>query len=270
MRSQVRCSLFQKLTSKSGGTVSNVDSSDIAFLNCRFINVTSSAAPGCFRINNGSICIKRCYFRECSATGGNACYGRISHVTYSTLSIVHFSAIRCGTVASNVGDSVNVIYNNNNVIIENYNTSYCYGTDGSSFISLKYNVQISSLKNINNADNIDWNTCEFYYNEQESTVEKGNFINSSKNTHYCLQIDEKATFNNCCFFNTFSTFCLNANYLTFNNCISDKEQSGLTFITITSKPNFVIIIKEIRLCNTLKLRRSSASNNFILFLILIS
>ena len=270
MSSKVRCSLFQKLKSNSGGTVSNVNSSDIAFLNCRFIGVTSSTVPGCFRINSGSLCIKCCYFRECSATGGDGCHGRISLVTYSTLSIVHFSAIMCGTVANNVGDSVNAIHSNYKVLIENYNTSYCYGTDGSSFISLLSNEQISPLKNINNADNIDWNTCEFYHNKQESTVENSNFINSSKNTNYFLQINEKATFNNCCFFKTFSVFCLNANYLTFNNCISDKEQSGLTFITIKSEPDFVIIIKDIRLCNTLKMRRSPAPNKFIFFLILIS
>ena len=248
-KNYISCSLFEKLSSSEKGTILSIDQGDAKITNCRFNNVKSSSSPGCFYITKSSFELKKCTFSLCFANGANNNFGKIAYTLESKVNVNHFSAVRCSPSASSNGDSLNA-FHSSTVLIRDYNSSYCYGVDGSSAVSICKTTTESIVKFLNGIDGIDWSIYEIFNNDVKTYTEFSNFINSSKNSHYCIDTNyanEDCEFTNCSFFDSCSVFCSNPSKMKIINCISDKEQSSFAFITIT-KQSLEVLIKAPILC----------------------
>jgi hypothetical protein len=262
----LKCVTFKNIAVTYGAAIANISNGGITLLNCKFEEISSNSFPGSFRVTDSYFTVNNCYFSDCSASGANECYGRIAYVTNSNVSVEHFSAIRCSTRAYSAGDSVNA-FHSSDISISDYNTSLCYGTDGSSTVSIYSPFKVFTIKNINSADCIDWNVYEYYFSAYESFIEYSNYINSTKNSNYFLQINCKTTFRSCSFFNTHSVFCIRKDVLTFINCYSDNTQSGC--IITSCNPNFTVLIKLPISCSVLRRNAKKAliKSTYVMILI---
>ena len=241
---QIICSYFQSISSPTSGAILNVNNVDIKITNSRFFKINSNIYPGCFLVKNSKFTLSLCYFDYCYTKGRDMSLGKISYFQYSTVKFDQFSCIRCGPTKTAIGDSINVFeYSKSN--INSYNTSYCYGIDGSSSISI-YSPSDSTVKNMNCVDCIDWCSYETFYNEEIVEVIDSNIINSTKNSDYCVNFNsgnKNHIFTRCAFFKICSSFCSSSSALSLVDCISDVNKNGYSFITITKISSFKLILK---------------------------
>ena len=248
--SKIICSLFNDFSTTNGGIILNTDQIDAEITNCRFVRVTTNSYPGLFSVKNSIFKLEKCSFLLCYSGGNNEQYGRIAFLTYSTVNIEHFSAISCGPKEENNGDSIiRVEYGPLNTF--DFNTSLCYGMNGASTFSIYYQTNTNQIKYMNNVDCIDWSCIEGDQNTYEINIEHSSFVNSTMNSHYCINIHSSTKFVSCYFLKTHSSFCYDSKYLTLNNCFSDEAKNGFTFESITNNLPYRVIIKKMFRCNIL-------------------
>ena len=243
MTATLKCDIFENIASSNKGSILNVNKIDVKIFLCKFNKITSSTTPGSFYASYCNFTIDKSIFVTCYASGSNRYYGRISYILYSNVSVSKFSAVECAPSVASNGDSVNVFYYSD-VIIDEYNTSKCYGADGSSSVSILYQTKEAMIKNLNNVDGIDWNSFEITDGSLDSYIDDSNFINSTKNSVTCLYTSFNCYFKSCCFFLVHSKFCYNSNTIFLEECTTDAEKSGFTFKTIVSQTTFTMKIKE--------------------------
>ena len=249
---EIICSIFKNISSQTAGAILNVDNVDIKLVSSCFYRINSNAFPGCFLVKNSKFTLISCYFDYCYTKGSNEAFGKISYVRDSTANIKYFSALACGPSVSSIGDSLNIIYNSKSDI-NSYNTSYCYGEEGSASISIWCPKVEPIVKYINCVDCIDWCSYEYFRFSLDESVLYSNFINSTNNSHYCINLkygNNTSTFKNCAFFSVCNNFCSAPNYLKLIDCVSDKNQGYFTFNTTTSLLSFKLILKVPHDCIT--------------------
>jgi hypothetical protein len=240
----IKCSLFEKMSSDNAGTILNIYKVNMTIVNCRFNQIQSSKYPGCFYVCNSLFILELSSFNTCYASGADANYGRITLSQYSNITVREFSAIKCGPSKSALGDSVNA-FHHSNVSVDSYNTSVCYGIDGSATVSILYVVEEFTAKRINCVDCIDWNSFEYVRNTKKSYTLSSNFINSTMNSNFVIDLyytSAYCLFRNCIFLNNHITFVQNPDFLVIVDCYSDTEigysisvKSDLTPFTLQNK-----------------------------------
>lgn len=243
MAATLKCDIFENIASSNKGSILNVNKIDVRIIFCKFTNISSTTYPGSFYASYCNFTINNSIFVMCYAAGANQCYGRISHVENSKVTLKQFSAIECGPSVVGDGDSVNALHTSD-VIIDEYNTSKCFGVDGSSSVSVLRKTSEFLVKRLNNVDGIDWCSFEIDYGSLNSYIYDSNFINSTKNSVTCLNTYANCYFKSCYFFLVHPNFCLYSNFVFLEECVTDAEKSGFTFKKIVSQIDFKLIIKE--------------------------
>ena len=243
MTATLKCDIFENIASSNKGSILNVNKIDVKIFLCKFNKITSASFPGSFYASYCNFTIDKSIFVTCYASGSDAHYGRISYVVYSKVNVSQFSAVECGPSVVGDGDSLNAFHNSDDNIDE-YNSSKCYGVDGSSSFSIFYQTNAVYIKYLNIVDGIDWNSFEVYHGSSNTYIYDSNFINSTKNSVTCLHTSFNCYFKSCCFFLVHTSFCSKAATLFLEECTTDAEKGGFTFKAIVSQIDFTLKIKE--------------------------
>ena len=234
MKTTVSCNLFAYISSLSGGTVLSASSGDISFIQNEFIRITSQSSPGCFFVQDCTkFTLENNYFEYCSGNGDNAAYGNVLNSLRTPYTINYFSAFQCSPSTTQSADSL-IHSDFCDSYIKIYNSTYCYGHDGSSSVSIWNTNQPNSIYYLNAIDNINHNTFEIWKNTHLVTVYHSNFINATKNSAAFIHTNCPVKFINCLFEQTGSkSFASDITQLTFEKCFCDISIPGQAF-TITS------------------------------------
>jgi len=244
---QIRCSSFKELTSSNKGTIINSANNDVSVENCLFFKVSSSSYPGCIYVTGGSIEVKSCYSFFCYAGGDDDKFSKVCHAASSKATFSQYSALFCGPLTTSNGDSVNVFQDTLADIIF-YNASKCYGTLGSSSLSLAHHKEGTIVKYLNSDSGIDHNSFEIWESSIDCNVYFSNFINSTKNTDRMLHINSYCYFHTCSFTMTHSVFNGNLAVLHFENCTTDEPVNSVQ-LTETKSPTIAFIVRNSIGCN---------------------
>ena len=223
-------SLFVDISSQNGGTILNSIQGTVSLIHNEFIRVTSNKSPGCFYIESCSkLLMDSNYFVACSGSGGNNYYGNILNCLSSKYICNYFSAYLCAPSTTPSADSL-IRASDCNTDILYYNSSFCYGIDGSSSVSIVKITKNNNIKYMNAIHNINYDILELWGEKSPSFVYQSNFINGTKNTMYFLHIGIDTAFYDCVFAQSGEKpFCSNINKCSFNNCTCDKYISDITF-----------------------------------------
>ena len=254
MQNTVKCSKFYHLSSDSAAVSFRNPNSQIFFINCVFLNVTSSSFPGCIFSSNADIFIEHCSFESCSATGGNTCYG---NTCYFELSHVLIYSIQCFLSAPSfhqnnqkeTGDSLISLRNCSQSNIDIINSSYCYGNKGSSSIS-NYFSTINSLHytQFNIINSADYSSLELGLITDFNGYFM-NIINTTKNTDYIILNDRSDfTLYQCNFINNFNKeFCITADRAKLIDCYSSSSFESIS-LAVTNE----VITYDIHINNNIQ------------------
>ena len=216
------------------GGIINVDNGEVIFKNNEVLNIISSTSAPCFFITNSKLNISNSCFTRCAARGGNGAFGNIGDIQSRGIRFDRISAFQCSFSTSQTGDSV-FSFSSCSDFVKNYNSSYCYGLDGSCTFRSSSNTISFDVSFMTCSSGID---CTFVENYHFIPFKKCAFINSTKVTSYMICSLGVSLFDSCCFFMMANTkFCYSVSLV---NCYSDEAISGYS-LTVCSNINDVLL-----------------------------
>ena len=252
----LQCSIFSDLTSNQAGTVINCKNHQVLISNCQVNHVSSSSYPGVIRIESSlSFSICHTSFSYCNGIGKNGQGGNVAFIFHSPSIIASISSNVCSPQKTTTADSLMRVQESSTKA-KFFNSSYCYGSDGSSSLYYKHETISFDIEYLNVIHCSDTSSleCEIT-NKNKMTCSFSNFINASHNI-YVLDIRTNAIFTTCVFMEFGDVrFSHNPDLMEFEDCISDQEVESVKFSSITSSfsLNFQVKIKNECKIHTLKL-----------------
>ena len=227
----ISCSLFENISTNFKGSIISVIESEISISQVIFNDITSSTFPGVIFADFSNLSLFKTSFYLCFASGKNEKYGRTIYSTNSDIFISHFTACQCSPKVENVGDSTAFFNKCGNISCNNFNSSFCYGSDGSSGIGIWGNSKELSLLYLSITDSKDL-FCFEATDGEEIHIINSNFINSTENDAVVNAITS-ITFVSCVFQLMPEKFQHHSGtHSNFLSCVSDEEIEGISFSTI--------------------------------------
>ena len=259
---EIRCSIFDNLSSDDGGTVAKLVkiNGNIKIAKCLFKSVSSTAFPGCVYSEGNTIEVYLCSFSFCNAqtksNNHNSCYGNAIYFYKSNVVLYMVEAFQSSFSTSVTGDTLFILLECKPQNLRNINSSYCYGADGSPSIGCKdFDGEYAEVKYINAIHCIDYCSLEVrsIRTKQNFTCINSNFINTTQNSNFIIHNNGiHLTLTNCVFIMNFNNnFATNTDLMTIYSCISDSTIKDLEF-TINTELNiakFIIIPQNYYKCN---------------------
>ena len=192
-------------------------------------------------MNNAKLQLNNCQFAFCQASGLNRNYGRILYALSSSSEVQEISAFQCASSNTSVGDSV-FHFAESQIEMKLFNSSYCYGSDGSASFSAGAPKSLV-ISFIIASDSCDHNSFEIFESTIHSTVSYLNLINTSMNFVSVLNIDpsDSATLKYCFFSemkSKFNTFDCN---IVMMYCKADEPINGYD-VDIASSPGVTFVV----------------------------
>ena len=198
MTFQVNCCIFEGISANANGAILNVYQGTVLFSNNIITSVSSKTYPGCIYVTGcEEFNISKSSFSRCFGISKNDQYSNVFSCTSTKSSNgIDISAFLCSPISNLYSDSV--FYFDSVFNIESVNTSYCYGTYGSSSVAY-WNVNgNSNIKFLNNAHSKEYCCLESIYSGS-SHCQSSNFINGSTNSGYVVNIQSDVYFYKCIF-----------------------------------------------------------------------
>ena len=107
---QIKCCLFQSLTSSNEGTIAHFEHTNVPIVisHSFFQEITSSSYPGSLYFNGCNVSIKFLSVTSCHSTGGNEHFGNFCYLLSSKISLkfLQFYLSSFSTDAQFTGDSL--------------------------------------------------------------------------------------------------------------------------------------------------------------------
>ena len=273
------CSNFQKINSNSKGVIISSNQGEIDVEYSKFIEITSSSFPGVLYSNNcDKITLKKSTYSLCYATGNNLNYGRILYAYTTKIIANNIAAEYCSPKTSNVGDSTIAT---SFCTIDQFsfvNFSFCYGSDGSSSVSLNNNKEDSVLSYLNIMNGIDHNSFESLNSDESCQIilEFSNIINSTYNFDASLNCNHNNLLVKSCIFQQISQKKFNSapNKIQLFETICDQQVEGYSFKQIIQQTSLTFKVQIYSTCslNTLNENKENSIllHSISLFSIIVS
>ena len=231
MTFKIQCNSFSDIASSNKGTLLNINSLSTVIFSYNIIrNISSTTAPGCMSIqNNADLEMIHNSFTSCHGTGSDEHFAELLLASEAkTIIINHLAASLCAPSKTKKCDSLIRIKSITNCTSSFLNSSFCFGTSGSSsFCSSLCNIlDITYMCVICSND-----YASLEISPQETTkCSFSNFISCINN--YLISDNSEIVLESCFFMECqFNSFFSNAGKAKCINCITDstKSNSGFTF-----------------------------------------
>ena len=255
----IKCVTFRDIHSTKQGSVFDIENLDLIEIeSCSFNSITSTTFPGCFRIQESTVNIKRCSFADCSGvcSGNDVGFGNAFLCQNCYESNTEISAVRCPSEKTQYADSCIGFISPKSFELSFFNASDNYGRYGSASFTFKKSsdieqnkVNFTTIVNANDYDALEIEGIKYAYIYFFNMIDTKNCISS------CLSLSDGKNLNiyNSIFINPKNPMCDHLNELHFYNCYTnDKNTCSACEFDIGSDYE-LIDVNYVKTCNNEKL-----------------